>query len=322
MFLRKALICLLCPLWLAPATAGTAWPERHVTMVVPFPAGTSPDLMARIVGEPLARALGQPVVIENKPGAGGNIGTARVARAEPDGYTILFTINGPLTTAPTLYKNLGYEPFTDLAPVTLVATSPNVLVVAPGLGAGTVKDLVALARAKPAALNYGSVGAGSASQLAMEMFKSEARIDLVHVPYAGFPAATAAIVSGQIQAAFMVPGIAMPQVKSGKIKALAVTTLERAAALPGIPTMAEQGYPEFEANSWQAILAPARAPKPILERLNAELLKIIAAAETRAKMTTLYFEPAGTTPEALASLMKKEQARWGKVIRALKLQVD
>ena len=322
MNLKNILIRALWPLCLAPFAAGAAWPERFVKMIVPFPAGTSPDIMARIVAEPLAMALGQPVVIENKPGAGGNIGTAQVAKAEPDGYTILFTINGPLTTAPTLYKKLDYDPFTDLAPITLVATSPNLLVVAPGVNAATVKDLVALAKAKPASLNYGSVGAGSASQLAMEMLKSEAKIFVVHIPYAGFPAVATAMVSGQIQAAFMVPGVAMPQVKSGKMQALAVTTLRRTASLPGVPTMAEQGYPDFEAISWQAILAPARTPAPILDRLNAETLKIIRADESRARMATQYFDPAGSTPQALTELMKKEKARWDKVIHALKLQVD
>ncbi|MEO8122660.1 MAG: tripartite tricarboxylate transporter substrate-binding protein, partial [Burkholderiales bacterium] len=240
---------------IALPAAAQAWPARPIKLIVPFPAGTSPDIIARVIGEPLGAALGQTVVIENRPGAGGNIGTGAAARAEPDGYTFLFTIQGPLVTAPLLTKKLGYDPAKDLTPVTLVATSPNVLVVDPKLGAKTLEEFVRVARDKPGALNYGSVGKGSASHLAMELFKARAKIDLAHVPYQGFPAVVNAILSGQVQAAFMVPGLAMGQVRAGKLNALGVTTLGRVASLPDVPTFAEQGYPGFEAISWQAVLA-------------------------------------------------------------------
>lgn len=299
----------------APAFA-QAWPSRPIKLVVPFPPGSSPDFIARLVAEPLGRALGQPIVVDNKPGAGGNIGTAAVARAEPDGYTLLFTIQGPLVTAPILSKGLGYDPARDLAPVTLVATSPNVLVVDPKLGANTLADFVRIAKEKRGQLNYGSVGLGSASHLAMELFKTRAGIDLVHVPYQGFPQIVSAILAGEVQAGFMVPGIAIGQIRAGKLKALGVTTLGRAGSLPAYPSFVEQGYADFEAISWQAVLAPAGTPKPIIERLAGELIRIIKSDEVRGKMLGQYFSAAGTAPEALAGLMKTERERWAKVIKA------
>ena len=298
-----------------PAVA-QAWPARPIKLIVPFPAGSSPDSLARVIGEPLGVALGQTVVIDNRAGAGGNIGTGAAARAEPDGYTFLFTIQGPLVTAPLLTKRLGYDPAKDLAPVTLVATSPNVLVVDPKLGAKTLAEFVRVARAKPGELNYGSVGKGSASHLAMELFKARAKLELVHVPYQGFPAVVNAILGGQVQASFMVPGLAMGQVRAGKLNALGVTTLGRVASLPEIPTFAEQGYPGFEAISWQAVLAPARTPQAIVDRVSSELIRIIKSDAVRTRMLDLYFTAAGTTPDALAVLMRSERENWARVIKA------
>jgi tripartite-type tricarboxylate transporter receptor subunit TctC len=298
-----------------PATA-QAWPARPIKLVVAFPPGSSPDIVARIIAEPLGRALGQPVVVDNRPGAGGNVGTAAVAHAEPDGYTLLFTIQGPLVTAPLLVRNLGYDPTRDLAPVTLVATSPNLLVAAPGLGASTLAEFVQVARTRPGELNYGSVGNGSASHLAMELFMRRAGLSLVHVPYQGFPQVVNALLAGQVQASFMVPGIAMGQVRAGKLAALGVTTLGRVAAMPEMPTLAEQGYPGFEAISWQAVLAPAKTPAAMVDRLSAEMIRIIKSDEVRTRLLGQYFSAAGTTPEALASLMKSERVHWAKVINA------
>ena len=304
-----------------PARAQT-WPVRPVKLVVPFPAGSSPDIVARIVAEPLGLALGQSIVIDNRPGAGGNIGTGAVAKAEPDGYTLLFTIQGPLVTAPLLSKNLGYDPASELAPVALVATSPNVLVVEPNLGATTLAEFVRIAKAKPGQLNYGSIGNGSASHLAMELFKTRAGIDLLHVPYQGFPQVVNAILAGQVQAGFMVPGIAMGQVRAGKLKALGVTTLSRVASLPELPTFAEQGYPGFEAISWQAVLAPAKTPRAIIERISRELIRIVKSDEVRTRLLGQYFSAAGTAPEALAVLMKSERANWARVIKAAGVQPE
>lgn len=302
--------------------ADKAWPARPLRMVVPFPPGSSPDLIARLVSEPLAQALGQPVVIENRPGAGGNIGTGQVARAAPDGYTLLFTINGPLVTAPTLSRHLPYDPVRQLAPVTLVATSPNVLVVDPRTGVRDLREFVELARARPGALNYGSVGNGSAAHLAMEQLKARAGISLEHIPYPGFPQIAAAMIAGQIQAAFMVPAIAMPQVNAGRLRVLAVTTSGRTSLLPAVPTVAESGYPGFEAISWQAVLAPAGTPAPIVDRLYRELVKIIGSDSVRAQMRAQYFMPAGTAPASLRQTMASEKARWDQVIRAAGVQPE
>lgn len=304
-----------------PALA-QAWPARPIKMVVPFPAGSSPDLIARLITEPLATALATSIVVDNRPGAGGNVGTGAVAKAEPDGYTFLFTIQGPLVTAPLLSKNLGYDPIKELAPVTLVATSPNVLVVAPQLGASTVADFVRIAKERRGQLNYGSVGNGSAAHLAMELFKTRAGLDLVHVPYQGFPQVVNAMLAGQVQAGFMVPAIAMGQVRAGKLNALGVTTLGRAGSLPELPTLVEQGYPDFEAISWQAVLAPAKTPRPIIERVASELVRIIKSEAVRARMLGQYFSAAGTAPEALAGLMKSERERWAKVIQAAGVQPE
>ncbi|HEY0857086.1 MAG TPA: tripartite tricarboxylate transporter substrate binding protein [Albitalea sp.] len=296
--------------------AAQAWPARPIKLVVPFPPGSSPDIIARLIAEPLAQSLGQAIVIDNRPGAGGNVGTGAVAKAAPDGYTFLFTIQGPLVTAPLLSKTLNYDPVRELAPVTLVATSPNLLVVDPRLDAETLADFVRIAKQRRGELNYGSVGNGSASHLAMELFKTRAGVDLVHVPYQGFPQVVNAMLAGQVQASFMVPGIAMGQVRAGKLKALGVTTLGRTAALPEMPTLVEQGYAGFEAISWQAVLAPAKTPKAIVDRVAGELVRIIKSADVRSKMLGQYFSAAGTAPEALAHLMQSERERWAKVIRS------
>lgn len=305
----------------APAWA-QAWPTRPIKLVVPFPGGSSPDIIARAIAEPLAQALGQAIVIDNRPGAGGNIGTAAVAKAEPDGYTLLFTIQGPLVTAPLLARKLPYDPVKDLQPIGLVATSPNVLVVDPKLGANTLADFVRIAKEKKGQLNYGSVGNGSAAHLAMESFKSRAGIELTHVPYQGFPQVVNAILAGQVQAGFMVPAIAMGQVRAGKLKALGVTSLGRVGALPELAPLAEQGYAGFEAISWQAMLAPAGTPPAVIQRLSTELVRIIRSDEVRSKMLNQYFSAAATTPDALAALMQSETRRWGQMIKAAGVQPE
>jgi len=302
----------LCLPWRAHAEA---WPSHPLRLVVPFPPGSSPDIVARLLAEPLAQALGQPVVVDNKPGAGGNIGTGVVAKSAPDGLTWLFTIQGPLVTAPLLSKRLPYDPVRELAPVSLVATSPNVLVVDPRLGVDTLADFVRVAKQKRGAWNYGSVGNGSASHLAMEWFRTRTGLELVHVPYAGFPQVVNAILGGQVQAAFMVPGLAMAQVRAGKLRALGVTSLGRVASLPDLPALAELGHPGFEAISWQAVLAPAGTPAPMVERMSREVIRIVKGNDFRTKLLGQYFTAAGTTPEALRGLMVTERERWAKVIR-------
>ena len=304
------------------ATGTGDWPAKAMHMIVPFPPGSSPDLIARMLGEKLGTALGQPVIVENRPGAGGNLGTALVARAAPDGYTIGLSIGGPLAVNTVLYSKLPYDPFTDLAPITLVAASPNVLVVDPKLGVGSVKEFVALAKSQPGKLNYGSVGNGSASHLTMELLKAEAGIDIVHVPYPGSPQVNTAIAGGQIAAGFVVPATAMPLVQGGRMKALAVTSSARSAVLPELPTVAEAGFPGFQSTAWLGMVAPARTPEPIVERISAELVRIIRSDEIRSRMARIYFQAIGTTPAGLATLMRDEVERWGKVIRQTGAKAD
>jgi len=299
-----------------PAAAGASdWPSRPIHMIVPFPAGSSPDLIARVLTEKLSQSLGQPVVVENRPGAGGNLGTGLVAKAAPDGYTIGLSIPGPLAVNTVLYKKMEYNPFKDLAPVSLVAASPNLLVVDPKLNVNSVKEFVALAKSQPGKLNYGSVGNGSASHLTMELFKEVAGMDVVHVPYPGSPQVNTAILNGQIAAGFVVPATAMPLVQAGRLKALAVTTSVRSIVLPEYPTLAEAGYPEVVSTAWQGIVVPARTPRPIVDRLSRELVAVLRSEDVREKMIRLYFQPIGTAPDGLSNLMRSEVERWGKVIR-------
>lgn len=308
----------------SPTHAQSSWPlARPIHLVVPFPAGSSPDILARTLATPLSKRLGQTIVVENKPGAGGNIGTRFVARAPADGYTLLYTINGPLVTAPTLYKKtLGYDPVKDLAPISLIATSPNVLIVNASFSGNTVADFIQYAKNQSGGLNYGSVGPGSASHLAMELFKKHADVALVHVPYAGFPQVVTAVIAQDIQAAFMVPAIAMTQVKSGKVKALGLTSTRPADALPGIIPLASQGFPGFEAISWNAVLAPAGTPPAILTRLNTELAALLSTQEIQEKFAAQYFSAVGSSPAELQQMMSQEKIRWDAVIDALKLSLD
>jgi tripartite-type tricarboxylate transporter receptor subunit TctC len=322
-YFLAGLYSLLAIGYISPVAAQNTWPNRPIHLVVTFPPGSSPDLLARTLSQPLSAALGQTIVIENKPGAGGTLGTRMVTQAKPDGYTLLYTINGPLVTAPTLYKKtLGYDPLKDLVPITLVATSPNVLVVPSNLGVDSVADFVKLAAKRPGVLNYGSVGPGSASHLSMEMFKDAAHLDITHIPYASFPQIITAMLGGDIQAAFMVPSIAMPQVNRGAIKVLAVTSLTENAALPGFATMASQNYANFESISWNALLAPAGTPEPIIERFNRELARIINSDAVRQELAAQYFTPSPSTPEALSLRIRDEKTRWDKVIERLNLSLE
>ena len=303
-----------------PATGN--WPSKAIHMIVTFPPGSSPDLVARMLNDRLGTALGQPVVVENRPGAGGNLGTNLIAKAAPDGYTIGLSIGGPLAVNKVLYSKLEYDPFRDLAPITLVAASPNVLVVDPKLGVGSVKEFVALAKSQPGKLNYGSVGNGSSSHLTMELLKTRAGIDIVHVPYPGSPQVNTAIAGGQIAAGFVVPATAMPLVQGGRLKAIAVTSGVRSPVLPELPTIAEAGFPGFQSTAWIGMAAPAKTPPPIVDRLSEELVRIIRSEDVRRRMQSIYFQAIGTTPEGLAQLMRDDVELWGKVIRQTGARAD
>ena len=313
--MKKLLIALILALANSLAAAAETWPTRAVHIIVPFPPGSSPDLVARMLTEKLAQALGQPVIVENKPGAGGNLGTGLVAKAAPDGYTLGLSIPGPLAVNTVLYKKMEYDPFTELTPVTLVALSPNVLIVNPSLGVNSVQEFIAYVKARPGKLNYGSVGNGSASHLTMELLKMRSGMDIVHVPYPGSPQVNTAILANQIQAGFVVPATAMPLAHAGRLKALAVTSSVRSVVVPELPTVAAAGFPGFESSAWLGMVAPAKTPKPIIDRLSRELVTIIRSPEVREKMLRIYFQPIGTAPEGLSNLMRSERDRWAKVIK-------
>ena len=314
---------LILPLVGSPAQATEQWPERNIHLIVPFPGGSSPDLLARTLAEHLSESLDQNIVVENRPGAGGNIGTSHATRAKPDGYTLLVTINGPIVTAPTLYKeSLNYDPKADLQPISLIGTSPNVLVVPRNFPAENLEEFVAYAQAHPDELNYGSVGAGSASHLSMAMLEHAADIELTHVPYSGFPQILNALIAGDIQASFMVPGIAMPQVEAGKIRALAITSREESPLLPNLPTVHESGFEDFEAISWNALYVPKDTPDEIVERLNTLLEEIMQKDEVITRLNSLYFTAESSTPEAMNKRAQNEKAIWDEVIERLQLSLD
>jgi tripartite-type tricarboxylate transporter receptor subunit TctC len=292
-------------------------------MVVPFPAGSSPDALARAISEPLSQALGQTVIVDNRPGAGGNIGTRFVAHAKPDGYTLLLTINGPMVTAPTLYKSsLGYDPLKDLQAISMIGTSPNVLIVPADSPANTVEEFIALAKSQPGELNYGSVGPGSSAHLAMAMLEHAVDIKLEQIPYSGFPQILTAIIGGDIDAAFMVPGIAMPQVEAGKVKALAVTSLQPSELLPGLKTMTQAGLANFEAISWDAFFVPHNTSDDVVKRLNQEITTILQREDIKAKLNAFYFSSEPSTPQALTDKIIADKARWDEVIERLNLSLE
>jgi len=292
-------------------------------MIVPFPPGSSPDTLARMLADPLAKKLGQPIVVENKSGAGGNIGTRQAAKAKPDGYTILLTINGPIVTAPALYqKTLGYDPDTELQVVSMVGTSPNVLVVPADAPADNLEAFVQRAREKPGVLNYGTVGPGSSSHLAMAMLEQEAGISLLQIPYSGFPQVITSIVAGDVHAGFMVPGVAMPQVEAKKVKVLGITSLEESDVLPGLPTIASQGYEGFESISWDALFVPAGTPNEIVQTLNKNVLEVLAMPEVKKQFATLYFTPAPTSPAEAEEMIAAEKKKLTALIDRLGLTLD
>jgi tripartite-type tricarboxylate transporter receptor subunit TctC len=308
------------------ATTGTpaqgSYPERAVRIVVPFPAGGPADVLARIVGDRLAQSLGKPFVVENKAGAGGNIGMEQGARAAPDGYTLTLAPVGNLTVAPALYAKLPYDPAKDFAPISVLAVVPNVLIVHPSVPAKTVAELVALAKAKPGSLNYASPGNGSIPHLAAELFKRVAGIDIVHIPFNGVAPATNAVLSGEVQIFFGQSSSALPQWRAGKVAALGVATRKRIAAAPELPTIAEQGFPDFEATSWYALVAPAGTPMPVIDRLHAEIVRALAAPDVRERIAGLGAEPVGNSPAEFAAMQRSETARWTRVAREANIHAD
>jgi tripartite-type tricarboxylate transporter receptor subunit TctC len=283
-------------------------------MIVAYPPGGGTDQVGRVMADQLSQTLGQNVVVDNRGGATGNIGTELAARAVPDGYTLLMGNVAPNAVNVSLFKKLGFDPVKDFAPVSLVAITPNILVAHPSIPVKTVKELIAYAKARPGTLNFPSAGVGSSSHLAGEMLKSLAGISMVHIPFKGGGPALVAVIAGEVQIMFATMPAAMPHVKSGKVKPVAVTAAKRSQAMPELPTIAESGVKGYEASTWYGLLAPARTPPAIITRLHADTVKILAGP-TRQRLEVQGFEPEGGTPAEFAAYIKSEIVKWAKVIK-------
>ena len=315
---RRAALSLAATLAiLAPhaARAADAYPAKPVRFVVAFPPGGGTDIIARSIAQKLAERIAQQVVVDNRPGAGGNIGTDIVAKSAPDGYTLLMGSAGPLAINASLFAKMPFDPIKDLAPVTLAASTPNVLVVHPSLRAATVKELIALAKARPGEINFASSGHGTPAHLAGELFNSMAGVKMVHVPYKGAAPALADLLGGQVQLMFSTMPPALPHVKDGKLRALAVTSAKRSPAAPDIPTLDEIALPGFEANTWHGVVVPAGTPATIVARLNREIVAILHLPDVVERFSSQGAEALGSTPEEFAAYIRSETLKWAKVVR-------
>ncbi|MSP97043.1 MAG: tripartite tricarboxylate transporter substrate binding protein [Betaproteobacteria bacterium] len=302
-------------------SAGTdGYPNKPVRLVAPFVPGGPTDIVARVVAQKLGQNIGQTVVVDNRGGAGGAIGCEIVARSAPDGYTLMIGSSGNLAVAPALFARLPYDPAQDFQPITQTTAGPQIVVVNPSLAAKSIQDLIAMARANPGGLNYASGGAGTTTQLGPELFKSMAGVDIVHVPYKGTGQALTDVLSGQVQMMMSSLLPAIPHVKSGKLRGLAVTSLKRSAALPDIPTVAESGVPGFETTSWHGMVVPARTPKAIIARLHAEMVKMLNQPEVKALFLNQGMEIVGNSPDEFAAYIRHETEKWTKVIKTIGLK--
>ena len=291
------------------------FPSKPVKVIVPYPPGSTPDIVGRTLSSKLQDALGQPFVVENRTGAGGNIGAEAVAKSAPDGYTLLIGINGPAAINKFLYRNLGYDSDKDLQPVSLLASAPQMLVITPSVEASDFKALLGYLKKNPGRLSYGSVGSGSASHLTMELLKSDAGVFIVHIPYRGFPPAVTDLLSGNIQTMFAIVPAVLPQVRAGKMKALAVTGLKRSAMAPDVPSVAELGYPQLESLAWIGLLAPAGLPQDVLSRISTQTVRAMRAGDTVDTLGKQGFDVVANSPAEFSAWIRAEQAKWSKVIR-------
>ena len=313
--MNRAVFTALALAWAGGAFAQGTYPSRPVSMVVGFAPGGGTDTVARILAKNVGDALGQQIVVENKAGAGGNIATDYVAHAAPDGHTLLLGNVGSLTVAPHIVANLPYDPLRDFAPISMAVVFANVIVVQASLPAQTLPEFVKLAREKPGTITYGSSGIGGAGHLAGELLKVAAGIDIVHVPYKGGGPAMQGMLGGQVMSIFATPVSSGGQIKAGKVRAIATTGPKRAALLPDVPTVAESGYPGYEAMNWYAYVVPAKTPKEIVERLNRELVKALNNAEVGALLHQQGLEPSPSSPAELARYIEREYQTWGRVVK-------
>lgn len=318
MKILKSLLVPLCSLMLAaafPAAAAEPYPNKPIRLIVPYAAGGGTDVMARAFAQRLASALSVQIVVENRTGAGGNIAASAVAKAAPDGYTLFFGAAGPLAVNPALYDKLPFDPVKDFAPIGLVGSMALFLTVPASMPVKSVKDLVAMAKAKPGQLNYASAGIGGTTHLAMEVLKTETGANLTHVPYKGTAAGVADMLGGNIQVIFDAWTSTSPHVESGKLKYLAVSTTARSALAPQVPTMAESGFPGFNVFVWYGILAPAGTPSEVVDKLGRETLKVMAQPELKEAFARLGMEPLSGGPEPFAAFIRSETVKWAKIVR-------
>lgn len=318
----STLILLLAVAFAAPdVTFAQNYPAKPIRFISPYAPGGGTDILARLIGQKLAENLGQPVVVDNRPGGGGIIGTEIVAKSAPDGYTVMLASPSPIVVAPHLHKKLGYDPLKDLAPITLITVVPAVMAVHPSLPVKSVKELIALAKSKPGAFTFSSSGNGGTGHLAGEMLKMMAGVDMLHVPYKGTGPATTAVVGGEVSLTFGNIISLLPHVKANRLRALAVTTPKRAPVLPEVPAVAET-LPGYSAGPWYGVLAPGGTPQNVVAKLNQEIVKILRSPEVKQNLAADGADPVGSTPADFAKHLKAETERWGKVVREARMKVD
>jgi tripartite-type tricarboxylate transporter receptor subunit TctC len=306
----------------APSLFAQAWPAKPVRLIVPAPPGSAPDFLSRLLAPKLGDAWGQPLVIDNVLGAGGNIGTDRVAKAPADGYTLLFNTIGPIGVNVSMYSNLSFDPVKDFTPITLVAKVPNILVVHPSVPVKSVQELIAYAKKNPGKLRYGSPGSGTSNHLSAELLKLMAGIDLLHIPYKSSAQMTTDILGGQVEVVFHNAPVLLPHVKSGSLRGLGITSAARNPSAPDLPPIAEAGVPGFEVTAWFGFMAPANTPPAVVNRIHADVVKAMALAEIRDRMLTQAAEPVGSTPQEYAAFISSEIAKWAKVVKQSGAKVE
>ena len=306
----------------APVAVAQTFPARPIRAIVGFVPGGATDILARQLGQKLTESLGQQVIVDNRPGGAGVIAAVMARDAPPDGHTLFFGTISTLATNVATSQKLSYDPLRDFAPITLTFSNPYFLVVHPGVAAGSVKEFIALARARPGQLNYASSGTGGGAHLAMELFRTMARLDMVHIPYKGSAQATGEVVAGHVQMTFSQPAVMLPHGKAGRLKVLGVTSLKPLNSWPDAPPVAEAGLPGFEASSWQGVLVPARTPRPIIDRLHREIVKALRSPEVERRLLAEGSEIGGGSPEAFAAYIRNEIAKWTRVVKEAGIKIE